>query len=55
MTNPNLNDQRQVVKTSPLLKNNPGPFLARVVVNHDPDYSGKIRVQILHSGATGTQ
>jgi hypothetical protein len=53
--NPNLSDQRQVVKTSPLIKNNPGPFLARVVINHDPNYDGTIRVQILHEGSTGTQ
>jgi len=53
--NPNLSDQRQVVKTSPLLKNNSGPFLARVVINHDPNYDGTIRVQILREGSTGGQ
>jgi len=53
--NPNLSDQRQVVKTSPLIKNNPGPFLARVVINHDSNYDGTIRVQILHEGSTGNQ
>jgi hypothetical protein len=53
--NPNLSDQRQVVKTSPLLKNNSGPFLARVVINHDPNYDGTIRVQILREGSTGRQ
>lgn len=55
MINPNFSDQRQVVQQSPLLKNNSGPFLARVVINHDPDHSGTIRVQILHEGSTGDQ
>jgi hypothetical protein len=55
MINPNFSDQRPIVAQSPLLKNNPGPFLARVVINHDPDHSGTIRVQILHEGSTGDQ
>jgi hypothetical protein len=33
---------------------NPGPFLAKVVHVVDPEYMGKIRVQILHVGSNGS-
>jgi hypothetical protein len=52
MTNPNPHrDTRRSAANLPNGK--PGPFLARVVNPVDPDYMGKIRVQVLHQGNSG--
>ena len=39
---------------SELPNGNAGPFLAKVIGVNDPEYMGKIRVQILRRGANGT-
>lgn len=50
-TNQNSRDTRRSAASLPNGK--PGPFLARVVTPVDPEYMGKIRVQILHQGNSG--
>ena len=48
------NENRDNRRSAASLPNGkPGPFLARVVQVVDPEYMGKIRVQILHQGASG--
>lgn len=42
-------------KASDLKDGNPGPFIARVVHVDDSEYMGRIRVQILHIGSSGTE
>ena len=48
------NENRDNRRSAASLPNGkPGPFLARVIQVVDPEYMGKIRVQILHQGASG--
>ena len=44
-------DTRRPVTSLP--NGRPGPFLARVINPVDPEYMGKIRVQVLHQGNSG--
>ena len=58
MADPSAVDKNQAIDTrrssSEMPNGKPGPFLAKVVGVVDPEYMGKIRVQILHRGANGT-
>jgi dUTPase len=51
-------DKNQAIDTrrsaQELPNGNPGPFLAKVVGVVDPEYMGKVRVQILRRGANGS-
>lgn len=49
-----FSNQRPAANIAPSGKN-PGPFLARVIDNRDPDREGAIRVQIIHEGSTGSK
>lgn len=49
----NFSNQRPTINGPAEYIKNPGPFLARVVNNFDPDKEGAIRVQIIHEGSTG--
>jgi hypothetical protein len=48
-----FSNQRPTVTAGQESLKNPGPFLARVIDNFDPDREGAIRVQVIHEGSTG--
>ena len=54
MSYQDMSNQRPVANID-ISQQNPGPFLARVIDNRDPDQEGAIRVQIIHEGSTGSR